>query len=288
VTHGKFQNRYNFLRAQLKGFVLLLATGTLLITTMVSIFPRLPPLIYSLYDKSEENILLRGILCLFEAYIFPMGTSTLFASNVLLFMTYRNLGGCTAALNEILKQRKTFDLKTIEATTRKYQYLQILIDRLDSAFSASLLYQEFAILMAIALTIFGPSKIASENSAVLTIFFYLLATEFACSLIFQFYPMIVLNLNSKKFIYLSRSVMLESRHSRAIVEKCRELKIRPMGVHTITPHTLNDYVVFVVSFLLMLRKAWISVKYLRHSKVFKVIRFGIDLSCNMLYVVFIC
>jgi len=252
VSQINFWNRCIFLRAQLKAIGPLIGSGLVLFAVTVFVFPKLPMFISALY---EEWSLLRVVLCIYETYLYPVAMGTILTSNVLLFITYRSVAGCIAALSEELKQNDARNFVSIESVARKYFYLQILVGRLNSVFSASLMFLEYVILVAIGLTIFGPSRIVSENSTVLSIFFYFLATEFAASLVVQFYPMILLNMNSNEFLYLARSFPQKSKFAQLAVVRCRKLKVRPMGLHTVTVSTLNDYVVFVVSLVLMLNGA---------------------------------
>jgi len=150
-------------------------------------------------------------------------------------------------------QNGTPEPKNVEAVSKFYQELQIVVGRLNSAFSSSLLFQEFGLLCTIVFFAVGSSKVVQDYT-VISICFNLNAVQLLFNLIVQFYPMIVLNLNSRKILSWGRGRKLDSKYLQALVARHRELKIRPMGVHTVTLSTLSGYVVFVVSFILMLHK----------------------------------
>jgi hypothetical protein len=66
--------------------------------------------------------------------------------------------------------------------------------------------------------------------------------------------MVRLGLRSKDLTLQVKSLILRSKHSRKVVMQFREMRVRPKGVHTMTPSTFSDYVVFVSSLLLMVLK----------------------------------
>jgi len=256
-TKENFHIGCRFLNFQIKGSIGFLILLTILLATVVWNLPRLPSLAFShpLFRDFEETCCLIAGLTILEAYLFPSAMGTLFANNTLIFVTYKNLADCIEALNETLNQTiRIPDSKKIEIVSKHYQELQVIVGRLNSVFSASLLFQELGVLCAIVLFTVGSSKIVVQDFSIISLCFNLNAVQLLLGLMFQFYPMIALNLNSRKIRSWAQGRRLETKYLQTLVARHREVKIKPMGVHTVTLSTLNDYVVFVVSFILMLHK----------------------------------
>ena len=220
---------------------------------MAYCIPELPQFIYPIIHEPTEYS--RIFLAIFESYFFVVCWPVLAVTNILLCVTFTNLSNCVETLNETLdetlKEDVVMSTNQVYTVSLTYQSYQQIIDRLTTVFSLSLFFQEVWLILDIIFIFVGASKMEAIFFA---IFLYGMSLEMSFLVVFQFYPMIVLNLNSKRFLELCKSLMVEAKYSKATSETFRELKIRPMGVHTITLNTLSDYVVFAVSLLLMLRK----------------------------------
>ena len=173
-------------------------------------------------------------------------------SNILLCITYKTLGNCILALTQVLETSKKLSEKKDKHICTVYQRIHMLIQRLDLIMSRSLLVQEGTLLFGITLSLIAGQKTARIHSVLISAYFYQLSLTFSLVTVLQFHPMVMLNLNSKKFLRMLSSRVVPTKYSRLIVQRLRVIKVRPMGVHTITLYTLSDYVIFIVSFLLML------------------------------------
>ena len=199
----------------------------------------------------DENIYWLLVLSVVEGYLYAVCYGGVAISNILLCITYKSLANHVKTMSQ---ERECDEVLLRSNPSLAYQCFQIITDRLNSLFSTSLLAQEFGLMVEIAIFFLEGFELASHQSMFLSLFFYMLCIQFSCVVIFQFYPMIVLNLNSKRFIKFrltstaSNRMCSKSNHSS---KRFRELKVRPMGVHTITLSTFCDYVVFVVTFFLM-------------------------------------
>jgi hypothetical protein len=70
----------------------------------------------------------------------------------------------------------------------------------------------------------------------------------------QSYPMVDLHLKAKANVELWRSMMTSTEYLKLLARRHRVVRIRPMGLHSVTFYTFSDYVVFVLSILLMILK----------------------------------
>jgi len=245
-----FKNQYKFLRLHLTMSTAILLGGCVFYIPTVILLPKLPMSFYSIH-AGEDNFWLRVVLSIFEWYLYPVAWGILAIGNILICITYRVISNCIKSLTRSVKQNSKH--QRVDWVNREYQTIFFIMKCLSSVFSFSLLCQEFAFLMVIAYLFVGASNLA-EESGFLAAFFYVINMEYSYGLTMQFYPMIVLNLNSKEFIRTCRSYLSTDRYSRLITQRFKELKVRPMEVHSVTLGTLADYVVFVASFILMLFK----------------------------------
>jgi hypothetical protein len=188
-----------------------------------------------------------------EAYVFPVAFGIVAASNILVCIAFGGLVTGIRQLNLILKD-KNESQRSMEVN-KVYESFQIVIDRLTSVFSVSLLFQELFFLLLIVFLVTGAVKMAEIESIILELFFYGLASVLCFIIAFQFYPMMLIKLRSTRTIDLAKYLMVKNKRERCMALKSRVLKVRPMGVHTVTLNTLCDYAVFIVSFLLMLMSA---------------------------------
>ena len=232
----------------------LVATPTLM--SIAIWFPRLPQFLYSIVDETDDDSnfrILRIGLVIFESYIFVTVYGPIAICNILICMTYKSLSNYVKVSISRVKLDPTFSVSQLIISN---QCFQLVTARLKSVFSASILGQEFGFMVVIELGMVDGSKLNSQKFGFLSAYFYAVCVELWFLVTFQFHPIIFLNSNSIDFITSClKSLMYQDKYSKTVVQGFRELKIRPMGVHTITVGTLGDYVVFVISFVLMLHQA---------------------------------
>jgi len=207
---------------------------------------------YSIHD-GEDDILWRYSLSIIEWYLYPMGWGLLASGNILICITYRVMSNCVAALNIGVKQ--DLEQREVDWVNRQYQILLQITNNLSSGFSFSLLCQEFGFLVVISNLFVGTSRMAQEISWILALTFYGVTVDYTYCLSMQFYPMVVLNLNSLKLVRTCKTYLVTDAYSKRVTKTFKQIKVRPMKVHTITLDTLADYIVFVMSFILMLLKS---------------------------------
>jgi len=247
--------RCKFLNLCVKGLAFAPSAFGFMLFSVLIFLPKLPflPLSHPIFCGHSETWVVIGVQAALEFYVFPTCMGALFNNTVLIFVTYLNVAGCFNILNEELQQTNK-DFRKIEAVSIYYQQLQTLAGRLNSGFSACLLCQELGILFATILFIYGSSIIVVDGFSAISLSFKLNGVQVFFCLVIQFYPMILLNLNSRKIVRWARGRKHDSKYLQALMARHQELKIRPMGVHTVTLNTLSDYVTTVVSFILMLHE----------------------------------
>jgi len=220
------------------------------VPTMIFL-PKIPMSFYSIYPDENDDLWWRSGLTFFEWYLYPVAWGLLATGNILICITYKVVSNCVRALSRGVKLDPNH--RNVDWVNRQYQTVFLITNNLNDVFSLSLLCQEFAFLMVIAYLFVGASNLAHESGRPSEVF-YGINLEYSYFLSIQFYPMIVLNLNSCELLLNCRSYLVSNKYTRMVTERFRELKIRPLGVHTVTLGTLEDYVVFVASFILMLLK----------------------------------
>jgi len=248
-----FNWRYTYLNLQFTIYCGTSFIGMLIFFAMAYYVPTLPPFLGSIVR--QENMVLELSMALYETYIFPVAMGIVFTGNILICITFGSVTTGTRSLSSVLLAESE-NAKHL-AANRTYACYQLIIDRLTSVFSVSFLFQELMFLLLIVTLIVGGVKMAKLESLSLEIFCFGTALELVFVVTFQFFPMIMLCLHSKETTQLMKAFMRKDRHVRAMARRSRTriLKVRPMGVHTITLETLYDYVQFLVSSLLMLLRA---------------------------------
>ena len=185
-------------------------------------------------------------------YLYPVGTGVVAVSSTLICITFKSLSNSVETLHETLKTGTGISGTQAKYINLIYLSFQLIIERLSYIFSTSLLFQELAFLLTIVFCINGGSKLAAVHSVILGIFVSNMSVSLCFLVTFQFYPMIKLHLNSERLLGLIKSLMVETKYTKVLARQYREIKVRPMRVHTVTVDTLCDYVVFVMSLVLML------------------------------------
>jgi len=250
-TTKLFNWRCTYLQLQFTVYCGLTFVGMFGFFVVVYYVPTLSPLLNSIIRT--QNMALELIMDIVEAYVFVVGIGFVLTGNIAVCITFGSVTNGIQSLNGILKNECS-NTKYL-AANRAYVCYQVITDRLTSVFSVSLLFQELSFLLVIVTLIVGGVKMAQLRLVSLKFFCYGTSSEIALAVIFQFLPMIKLHLYSQETSSLMRALARKDRHAKSMARRSRVLKIRPMGVHTITLNTLFDYAVFTVSLLLMLLKA---------------------------------
>ncbi len=222
-------------------------------------YPRLPPLLYSIYEGPDTWII-RLLFCLYEAHILRVGFGIILTSNILNTITVGGMSSGLDGINRSLKLSVNYKCAgRIEVDRTEYEHsqtfisLHIALNGLNSVFSISWLLQEAAFLLLVILCLVGALKTAKLASVIVQTYLLGMSFQLICILACHFYPMVTRNLRSKIYLQLCKC-NARDRESRRLVRMSGVLKIRPMGVHTITTSTVSDYVIFLISGFMMLSK----------------------------------
>jgi len=246
-----FKRQFKFFRGNLYMSQATLVVGCILFVPVLYFIPKVPMSFYSIHD-GEDDIIWRFSLSFLEWYIYPIACGLLITENTLICITYRTMSNCVKALDRGVQL--DLEQRYVDWIKRQFQVVSQITNNLSSGFSFSLLCQEFGWLLVISYLFVSSSRLVHGLSAVLGMGFYCVTLGYCCCLFIQFYPMVVLNLNSMKFVRTCTIYLSRDKYSKRITKTFRELKVRPMKVHTITLNTMADYVLFVASFILMLLK----------------------------------
>ena len=258
-----------FLKLQIYVFFVVHGIGTFAaMPLVVFMYPRLPQFLYSIFPLTDgpENNLIHGIfafdspawyigISFYETYVFALGFGIVGTSSVLLGLLFRGM-------YNVLDNIRFFTLEQIkvspaerfnfERVTKAYKSLEILSIYLGQSLATCVLVQEACFLFLVALLIFAGIHFINI-AIVMVIFAYSVAANISVAVVFEFLPLVMLEIKSTEFGKFFRSKMVTKIH-KIDLESCRVLRVRPFGVHTITINTFCDYVVFVSSCLLLLVK----------------------------------
>ena len=250
ISKLNWKNSIKFLGFIQTLFVCITPMGTLFMFPTAYFFHQLPQYVSSIVDEPTQST--RILLSAFEAILFAIGMGFFWVSITLFCITYKNMGNCVVVLTQRLKTNTELPIRTAERICVLYQYCKILLGHLDSLFSCSILVQELAFLVSITLLLVGGFKMSGLLSIVLSFLFYGSAASFFLAAALEFHPLVTLNLNSARFLQYFHSRKDDSKFPSQIIKQLTILKVRPMKVHTITLNILFDYVIFIISFLMML------------------------------------
>jgi hypothetical protein len=228
---------------------------------MVFYFPKLPQFVLSI-SESPVCWSLRLVACVYEAYLALLGFGIILCANYVSAIALVGMGSTIDAQIQNLKRARHScevgidDDETVAYKCNQfYQSITLVMERLNTVFSLSWFFQETSFLLVIVLFFLGAQWAIELKSILLQVYIISVPSALLVLLVFQFYPMVLPNLYSKSQMKLNASLMMGDVRGRQLSRRSRELKIRPMGVHTITISTFSDYAVFLVSIFLMLSKA---------------------------------
>jgi len=227
--------------------------GTIIFLGLIYCFPTFP--IFSNSIIRANSVWLKLTLVITDAYIFPVSLAIISTANLITCMTFGSMKIGVQSLKAAFKTES--DCEKHLAVNRAYTCYQVIIDSLTSVFSVSFLFQEGLFLITIVtLLAFGVKNSGNRRmTIILEITIYFGALQGSFLVISQFFPVIMLYIHSNETLKLMTTFMRTDKHARAMARRSRLLKVRPMNVHTITLETLFDYVIFIVSVLLMLLQA---------------------------------
>jgi len=249
ATSTLFLNRFKLLRMQYWVIYVAFGAGCSLLFLMMEYFlPELPANINSILKTKDGWQLL--FLILYESYIAPLACGIISGSTLVVYITFGGIMTNIAVFNTMLKD-PSVGWRDKTDIIRAYHLVTLTLMPLESLFSLSFILQEYNFLMAVSLFVVSGVKMAESVS--LAIWCYVTAVWMFVLLGIQFYPMISMNLMSQETVSLMNHLVLD-RRGRADARKSRVLKVRPMGLHTISLATLSDYVTFIASMLLMFLK----------------------------------
>jgi len=193
------------LNQQLKAFCCIFSSGFIAYLGLIYCLPTLPAFWNSL--ARTQNSWLEWTLALYETYIFPVAITCVLTANLITYITFGSITTGIRYLNEVLKTES--DNVKYLAANRAYNCYQIIIDRLTTVFSASILFQEgFLLTSIVTLMAFGiKSTVNSQKDIFLEIWCYGLALEGTLFVILQFYPIIMLYMYSTETLQLMTAVM---------------------------------------------------------------------------------
>jgi len=249
ATNKLFSDRFTLLSRQY--WVIYVGFGavcSLLFLVMNYFLPENPATLNSVLKTKDSGLLL--FLILYEAYIVLPACGIISGSTIVVYITFGGITTNIAVFNTMLKDplvnwREKMDI------IRAYHLVTLTLMPLESLFSLSFILQEYNFLMAVSL--FIVSGVKMEDSMSFAIWCFGTALWMFVLLGVQFYPMISMNLKSQETVSLMKHLVLD-KGGRADARKSRQLKVRPMGLHTISLATLCDYVTFIASMLLMFLK----------------------------------
>jgi len=249
-----FKKRWSTLNLQFMGYGCFIFPASLAILGLTYFYPTIPPLWNSLIRTHNSGLV--WTLALHDTYTCLVLLETIAIVNLITWITFGSL--TTTGMQFLSSIFKTeSNVEKYLAANRAYTTYQVIIDRLTSIFSVSILFQEgFLLTSTTTMIAFGvKSKLNGQNAIFLSIMAYIFALEAAFLVISQFYPIIMLYMYSTETLQLMTAFTRKNKHAKAIARRSRLLKVRPMNVHTITLDTLFDYVMFIVSVLLTLLAA---------------------------------
>ena len=225
--------------------------------TVVAYFVPLIPCLLSSILPDSTPWHWKLLVALYDASLYFTGWGVMGATNILLGMIFRCVSNAMETLTEMAKSISI--MKSSDITHRRlsiiraYLALQILTDRLGKQFSTAILLQESTLLLGLVYGLYALTQLAklSSGTMVAVTMFGSGVTLIVFVILFQFYPLVMVTLESKHLLETLGASLLSSTEKRHL-RMCRVLRIRPMGAHTFTINTFCDHSVLVASYFIVL------------------------------------
>jgi hypothetical protein len=227
-----------------------LLEGSLIFTILVYFVPNYPIL---LFRADQPYQIFNVLICIVEGYMFTLGAGFTITNSILMYIMFKGHSNCFKILNQNLNDRASLSAKTIHRYVCSYRNLQCSFKNIVRLYSKSLLGQELNGLTVIVLFFVASWKI--RNHVLFSYFLAAIGFILCLLLLFHSQPLISLGLNSTSFVKLGSRKMAVSKRSKAYMRCLKSLVVQPYGIHTVSFGTLCDYLVIVVSYLLMIMEA---------------------------------